>query len=84
MLFSGAELRQYRKNTVPRITQAEMAVICGISRETVNAIENEHPGTINELKSHVVKLWKEACDERADTQSASDFESYLKNFFSIK
>eukprot|EP01025_Chloroclados_australasicus_P025887 TRINITY_DN25759_c1_g1_i1.p2 TRINITY_DN25759_c1_g1~~TRINITY_DN25759_c1_g1_i1.p2 ORF type:complete len:117 (+),score=3.32 TRINITY_DN25759_c1_g1_i1:73-423(+) len=50
--FSGAQLRALRKEA--GYTQEEIGIRVGISRETVSAIENERPETINSIGVEVI------------------------------
>ncbi|TDF38552.1 helix-turn-helix domain-containing protein [Alteromonadaceae bacterium M269] len=79
--FSGQELRRIRKEA--GYTQAEMAVRVGISRETVIAIENEHPGAINSLELGVLKLWWKACHQRVTQETKTGFVTYIQSFFNF-
>lgn len=79
--FSGKKLKEMRKES--GYTQVELAVRLGISRETVIAIENEHPGTIDSLGVGTLKLWWKVCNQRISQQSRNDFVEYVKNFLNI-
>lgn len=79
--FSGKKLKEMRKES--GFTQAELAIRLGISRETVIAIENEHPGTIDSLALGTLKKWWKVCNQRISQQSRNDFVEYVKNFLNI-
>lgn len=79
--FSGKKLKEMRKES--GLTQAELAVRLGVSRETVIAIEKEHPGTIDSLAVGTLKQWWKVCNQRISQQSRNDFIEYVKNFLNI-
>ncbi|PAJ75767.1 transcriptional regulator [Pseudoalteromonas sp. NBT06-2] len=79
--FSGVELKNLRKEA--GYTQKELAVIIGISRETVVAIENEHPKTIDSLSLEVVNAWWVTCRKSVSESSQLSFKVQVMKFFGI-
>lgn len=77
--FSGAELRALRKDA--QFTQEELARMIGISRETVNAIENERTGAINSIEAKVIKKWWASCRSKASTQTRESFLVFAMDYF---
>lgn len=81
MKFSGKELRGLRKEA--GFTQAEIAKKVGISRETVVAIENEHPKTIGALSLEVVNNWWLSCRKSVSESSQLSFKAQVLRFFGM-
>ncbi len=81
MKFSGKELRGLRKEA--GFTQAEIAKKIGISRETVVAIENEHPKTIDALSLEVVNAWWLTCRKSVSESSQLSFKAQVLKFFGM-
>ncbi|GHB66420.1 hypothetical protein GCM10008107_14520 [Psychrosphaera saromensis] len=81
MKFSGKELRGLRKEA--GFTQAQIAKEIGISRETVVAIENEHPKVIDALSLEVVNAWWLACRQSVSESSQLSFKVQLLKFFGM-
>lgn len=79
--FSGRELRSLRKEA--GFTQKEIATRIGISRETVVAIENEHPKTIDSLSLEVVNAWWIACRKSVSESSQLSFKAQVLRFFGM-
>ena len=79
--FSGKELRSLRKEA--GFTQKEIAARIGISRETVVAIENEHPKTIDSLSLEVVNAWWIACRRSVSESSQLSFKAQVLRFFGM-
>lgn len=80
--FSGQWLRRLRLEA--DYTQKELATRLGIARETVIAIENEHPGTISTLEIDIIGRWWRACCGRLPETTRNDFNGYLKRFLRLK
>lgn len=59
MKFDVTILRTMRKEA--GLTQAELARTIGISRETVVAIENDHPKTVEALSISILEYWVNIC-----------------------
>jgi HTH-type transcriptional regulator / antitoxin HipB len=79
--FNGKILKQKRRDA--GYTQEELAVIIGISRETLSAIENEHIEALNALKIQVIAKWNDACNNKSDNTNKQDNplkEAILKYF----
>ena len=81
MKFAGQELKSLRKEA--GLTQAEIAKRIGISRETVVAIENEHPKTINALSLEVVNSWWVICRQSVSESSQLSFKALVLRFFGM-
>lgn len=81
MNFSGKELKALRKEA--GFTQAELAKVIGLSRETVVAIENEHPKTIEALSMEVVNGWWLACRKSVSESSQLSFKAQVLKFFGM-
>jgi len=79
--FSGKELRSLRKEA--GFTQKALAEKIGISRETVVAIENEHPKTIDSLSLEVVNAWWLACRKSVSESSQLSFKAQILKFFGM-
>ncbi|MCC2616694.1 helix-turn-helix domain-containing protein [Aestuariibacter halophilus] len=77
--FSGAQLRALRKES--GYTQEELAVRIGISRETVSAIENEKPETMNSIGVEVISKWWSVCRQKASEQTRQSFFSTVMDYF---
>ena len=79
--FSAQQLRDMRLQA--GYTQKELAARIGVSRETVVAIENDDPKTVNALKVDLLTRWWHACKTLIPNESRSSFVSYLKEFFGV-
>lgn len=79
--FSGVELKNLRKEA--GYTQKELATKIGVSRETVVAIENEHPKTIDSLGLEVVNAWWIACRQSVSESSQLSFKVQVMKFFGM-
>ena len=79
--FSGKELKNLRKEA--GFTQKELAQKIGISRETVVAIENEHPNTIDSLSLEVVNAWWVTCRKSVSESSRLSFKVQIMKFFGM-
>lgn len=77
--FSGAQLKALRKEA--GYTQEELALRVGISRETVSAIENEKPETINNIGVEVISKWWSICRQKASQQTRESFFSTVMDYF---
>lgn len=80
--FSGKELKRLRKEA--GFTQKLLAGKIGISRETVVAIENEHPKTIESLNIEVVNAWWQSCRHLVSEPSQLSFKAQVMKFFAIQ
>ena len=78
-IFSGTQLKALRKEA--GYTQEELALRVGISRETVSAIENDKPETINNIGVEVISKWWEVCRQKASLQTRESFCSSIMNYF---
>ena len=65
------------------LSQKELASRIGISRETVVAIEREHPGTINALKLKVIKKWYDTCGTANNSEAKKGFKAYILKMFNF-
>ncbi len=78
-LFSGAQLKALRKES--GLTQEDLAYRIGISRETVSAIENEKPETMNNISVEVISKWWSVCRQKASDQTRNSFFSTVMDYF---
>ena len=78
-MFSGAQLRSLRKEA--GYTQEELAQRVGISRETVSAIENDKPETMDNIGVGVVNEWWSICRKTASHQTRESFFSTVMDYF---
>lgn len=78
-IFSGAQLKALRKES--GFTQEELACRIGISRETVSAIENEKPETMNNIGVEVISKWWSICRQKASEQTRDSFFSSVMEYF---
>lgn len=79
--FSGKLLRGIRKEA--GFTQAELARRVNISRETIIAIEKEHPRTIQSLELDIVRRWWKACHIKVSSQTKHTFVDYIMQFLKL-
>ena len=77
--FSGAQLKALRKES--GYTQEELARRIGISRETVSAIENNKPETMNNIALEVISKWWTICRQKASAQTRESFFSTVMEYF---
>ena len=77
--FSGAQLKALRKES--GYTQEELANRIGISRETVSAIENDKPETMNNIGVEVISKWWTTCRQKASAQTRESFFSSVMDYF---
>ncbi|MGJ8682680.1 helix-turn-helix domain-containing protein [Paraglaciecola sp.] len=78
-MFSGEQLKALRKES--GYTQEELALRVGISRETVSAIENEKPETMNSIGVEVISKWWSICRQKASEQTRESFFSTVMDYF---
>lgn len=74
-----ALLKAMRKEA--NLTQRELATRIGISRETVSAIENEKPETINSIEAEVVSAWHIACQQSVSSDTGAEFLGHIMKYF---
>lgn len=79
--FSGIALKDLRKEA--GFTQKLLASKIGISRETVVAIENEHPKTLNSLSLEVVNAWWKNCRTLVSEASQISFKLQVIKYFHL-
>jgi HTH-type transcriptional regulator/antitoxin HipB len=79
--FSGKQLKQLR--TEAGYTQKELGAQVGLSRETIVAIENEYPGSIDKLGLEVVNAWWAACRQDVSADTKKSFKKQILAFFNI-
>lgn len=80
--FSGTQLKALRKEA--GYTQEELALRVGISRETVSAIENEKPETMNNIGVEIISKWWSICRQKASQQTRESFFSTVMDYFGFK
>ena len=78
--IDGKYLKKLR--TEAGLTQVELARRLKISRETVLAIENNHPGSIDTIELPLIRDWKDAC-KHAPYVVIDEFVEHLKKFLKI-
>lgn len=94
----SAQIQQYRDVIVKRyidgqklqklrnevgLTQEELGNRLGISRETVVAIENNYPGTIENLSFTIVEAWTRTCRSKSRPALLAEWEAYVKKLLGI-
>jgi len=79
--FSGKQLKQLR--TEAGFTQKQLSELIGVSRETVVAIENEYPGSINKLGLELVNTWWSVCRKGASADTRKSFKQHVVSFFNL-
>ena len=78
-MFSGTQLKLLRKEA--GYTQAELALRVGISRETVSAIENDKPETMDNIGVGVVNRWWSVCRQTASEKTRESFFTTVVDYF---
>jgi DNA-binding XRE family transcriptional regulator len=78
-IFSGAQLKLLRREA--GYTQEGLAQRVGISRETVSAIENDKPETMDNIGVGVVNKWWSICRQTASQQTRESFFSTIMDYF---
>lgn len=77
--ISGPLLRELRKEA--ELTQEQLALRVGISRETVSAIENDKRETIEAIGAEVVSKWHMVCAQRASAATQHKFFQHVIKYF---
>jgi HTH-type transcriptional regulator/antitoxin HipB len=77
--FSGAQLKALRKES--GYTQEQLACRLGISRETVSAIENDKPETMNNIAVELISRWWSVCRQRASVKTRELFFTSVMEYF---
>jgi DNA-binding XRE family transcriptional regulator len=77
--ISGPLLRELRKEA--ELTQHDLAARIGISRETVSAIENDKPETIEAIGAEVISKWHIICAQRASAATRNKFFDHVMKYF---
>ncbi|WJG08068.1 helix-turn-helix domain-containing protein [Aliiglaciecola sp. LCG003] len=77
--FEGTVLRELRKKS--GFTQEEWAQKVGLSRETISAIENNKPGTIEHLSMEVMRKMYEISSSRIDDAHKHSFMEKVICYF---
>jgi DNA-binding XRE family transcriptional regulator len=80
--FDGELLRELRVSA--GFTQAELAKKLKFSREKLVAIENNHPGTINNLSADIINRWYLLCCPNSPKLLLERYKKTIINFFNIK
>ena len=81
MIFNGETLKRARKNA--GLTQQQIAQRVGVSRQTVNKIENNQVDAVRALKLITVQRWHSACRVLMTREERQTFADSLRNFFHI-
>lgn len=79
--IDGIELRRLRKYTP--YNQEEFGEKIGISRETVNALENNKDTTIGSLQLNILIKWREFCESYADKSAIERFKEHCRNVLGL-
>jgi DNA-binding XRE family transcriptional regulator len=77
----GEELKKYRKASP--YTQEGLAEKLNISRETVNAIENNKESAITSISVALLNKWRYECELYADSTAKERFLMHLRNVFGL-
>lgn len=77
--ISGALLKAMRKEA--DFTQEQLGARIGISRETVSAIENEKPETINAIGAEVISMWHIICKQGVSADTGTEFFGHVMKYF---
>lgn len=64
-------------------TQQQLASRLNLSRETISAVENAKPETIDALAVETIAKWWSICRTKANESTRSRFVSQLMGFFKI-
>lgn len=72
-------LRDLRKEA--GFTQDELAPRIGISRETISAVENAKPETIDSLSIEMIRKWWSVCRLKAKENTRARFMDQIMLFF---
>lgn len=79
--FDGTLLKDLRLSA--GFTQLELSKKLKISREKVVAIENEHPGTINNLSADIINRWYLLCCPNSTALLLARYKKAIVSFFNI-
>lgn len=77
--INGTLLKAMRKEA--GFTQKDLALRIGISRETVSAIENERPESINSMETEVVSAWHITCKQGVSSDTGTEFFGHMMKYF---
>jgi transcriptional regulator with XRE-family HTH domain len=77
----GEELKRLRKASP--YTQESLAEKLKISRETVNAIENNKETAITSISVTLLNKWRYECELYADSTAKERFVRHLRNVFGL-
>lgn len=77
--ISGVLLRELRKEA--SLTQVDLAMRIGISRETVSAIENDKRESIEAIGAEVISKWHMICGQRASATTNNKFFEHVMKYF---
>ena len=81
MIDSAKHLKQLRLDA--GLTQLELGMRIGLSRETISAIENEHKAAINALTFEVVRKWWKVCRQHTDSDTNASLRRTILDFFKL-
>jgi DNA-binding XRE family transcriptional regulator len=81
-MFSGVQLTQLRKEA--GYTQEQLGLRLDISRETISAIENERPETLNNIAVTVINKWWSVCRTKASPETRESFISTVLDYFNVQ
>jgi DNA-binding XRE family transcriptional regulator len=74
-------LKMMRKES--GLTQNDLALRLGVSRETVSAIENEKPETISVLSIDLIEKWWRICGQSSSSNIKYEFMQNIFQFFNF-
>ena len=80
--YNGTILKKARKKT--KMTQEQFAQRMGMSRQTINKIENNDQKAIEGLKLKTVQKWHTVCKSHMSQEMHNEFLGSLLNFLNIK
>lgn len=79
--FSGEQLKQIRKEA--GYTQVELAKLLRVHRDTIGHIENNKPGTIDEISADLIRRWWQKCSSRVSENTRYSFKLFIKKYFNV-
>jgi DNA-binding XRE family transcriptional regulator len=78
-MINGQQLRKIRKEA--GYSQEQLGLLLGLTRETINKIENNNPGSIESLAIGKVQDWWQICSVKISKVSQRNFKQYILNLF---
>jgi transcriptional regulator with XRE-family HTH domain len=78
-MINGEQLRKLRKEA--GFSQQKLAEKLGLTRETINKIENNNAASINALELGKLQDWWMVCSLNVSISSQKSFKQYILNLF---